>query len=212
VSIVKKNFLVELKTEKIFTKSEFIFCQGEKPEAFFYLVDGLVQSYYITAGGSKRNIMTTWPGEFFGTSSFFDGFKRQSSAVALKDSRVLVINEQDYIRCSENRDFLDTLLRALSTDVRSLFDQLADSSLLNADIRVARFICYRINRGQHTMRDGKVILEYSQDFIANVLGLSRWAVNQALVELKNNGWISTQYGSVVILDVEAVRRFAFDEV
>ena len=196
----------------MFTKGELIFCQGEKPTAFYYLIDGLVQSYSITAGGSKRNIMTTWPGEFFGTSSFFDGSKWQSSAGALKDSRVLVINEQDYVRCSANHEFLNTLIHALSMDVRILFEQLADSSLFKTDMQVARFICRRIDRGQHKEQSGKVFLEYSQDFVANILGISRWAVNRALVGMKNKGWISVKYGRIIILDIDAIRRFAFDEV
>ena len=208
---MKKNFLIELKSEKIFTKGELIFCQGEKPKAFYYLTEGLVQSYSITAGGSKRNIMTTWPGEYFGMSSFFDGTIRQSSAVTLKDSRIIMINEQDYIRCSESHEFLNTMIHALSMDVRVLFEQLADSSLFKADMQVARFICRRIDRGQHVMENGKAILEYSQDFVANILGLSRWAVNQALVGMKSKGWVSTKYGSIMILDINAIRHFAFDE-
>ena len=208
---MKKHFLSELKNEKVFTKGELIFFQDEKPKAFYYLIDGLVQAYSLTAGGGTRNIMTTWPGDFFGTSSFFDGSRRRSSGVALKDSRVLIINEQDYARCSESRDFLDALLHALATDVRILFEQLADSSLLKADMKVARFICRRIDREQHTLRGELVVLEYSQDFIANILGLSRWAVNQALVGMKNKGWVFTKYGSIMILDIDAIRYFAFDE-
>lgn len=208
---MENGFLHALKNERMFHEGELIFRQGEAAEAFYYLVDGLVQAYTIGAGGSKRNIMTSWPGEFFGTSNFFDGSRRRSSEVALRPSRVIIISRQDYMRCRERRDFMDAVLLALSTDVRILFEQMADSALLSADVKVARFICRRVDRGQHVERDGQTLLQYSQSFVADVLGLSRWAVNKALMHMKDRGWVGTRYGGVLVLDIEAIRHFAFEE-
>ena len=51
----------------------------------------------------------------------------------------------------------------------------------------------------------------SGERIAQVLGLSRWAVNQAINNMKARGWLATRYGRVIIRDMDALLNFSADE-
>ena len=93
-------------------------------------------------------------------------------------------------------------------DVAVLLEQLADSSLLESDVKVARFLCRRVEREHCVRRGAKVLLDYSQDLISRMLGLSRWTVNQVLSQFKEAGWVDTGYRVIEITDYDALRGFA----
>ena len=104
--------------------------------------------------------------------------------------------------------FLPDMMEELSREVAVLFEQLADSSLLDSDVKVARFLCRRVEREHCVRRGAKVLVELSQELISRILGLSRWSVNQALGRLRAEGWVDTGYGAVRITDYPALQTFA----
>ena len=93
-----------------------------------------------------------------------------------------------------------------------LFEQLVDSHLLSSDVKVARFICRRLVHGQYTEKGASLVLDYTQTFIAVVLGLSRWSVNQSLSAMKKKGWVETGHGKLTVLAPEKIREFAYNSV
>jgi DNA-binding GntR family transcriptional regulator len=48
----------------------------------------------------------------------------------------------------------------------------------------------------------------NQADIGSIARLSRTTVNAAVIELERRGWIRTGYGSVQIIDEEALREFS----
>ncbi|NLV49214.1 MAG: Crp/Fnr family transcriptional regulator [Clostridiales bacterium] len=206
------SFLKSKKAPQKFLPGEIIFHQGDEARELFYLISGLSLTYTILEDGRERNILISWPGRLFGGSTFFEGVNRRASAIALKTCEVIPIDRELYEECRrEVPNFTDIIISELSKDVGVLFEQLVDSSLLSADIKVARFICRRIVHGQCSVLDGKPVLDYTQDFIASVLGLSRWSVSNALSSFREMGWISTNYGKLVVLDADSIRRFGYEE-
>ncbi len=195
---------------KCYQPGQIIFAQGNPANEFFYLKRGLAHVYTLTENGGERNIMIAWPGRFFGASTFFSARNRQSSAIALKESEVLWIDRSLYLACVERfPEFQQLLLEELSEDLTVMFEQLADSSLLEADVKVARFICRRLSASRQTEGTAPIVA-YTQEVIADVLGLSRWSVNRVLSKFKENGWLRIERGKIVILEAEAIRRFAYE--
>ena len=204
------KYLESRHTEKIFEPGEIIFYQGEAATEFFYLKSGLSLTYTIMEDGRERNILISWPGRFFGASTLFEHAPRRASAIAIRRCEVLVISQQLYETCVERYPaFTSLLIAELSADIGVLFEQLSDSALLSADIKVARFICRRLVHGHYTTEEGLPVLCYTQDFIANVLGLSRWAVNQSLTKLREYGWIRTGHGRIAVLNAAEIRRYGY---
>lgn len=196
---------------RIWTPGALLFRQDEEAVSFFYLKSGLCQTYTTLKGGEERSIMTTWPGRFFGASSFFEGKPRRASAVAIRRSEAVEVDRALYTAaCEEHPALPGLLLRALSWDVGVLFEQMADTALLSAERKVARFLCRRIAYGQYPAGEG-LSLDYTQAFIARVLGLSRVAVNQALASFREEGWVETRYGRIDVLQPEPLRDYAYCE-
>lgn len=205
-------FLTKIGTTRIYRAGENIFLQGERSRNLYYLEKGLALTYFGNEDGRERGVMPVWPGEFFGTASFLQEEEHKHSSVALQQCRVLVIDTEAYRSCLEKYpQLMPELMNELSREVRVLFEQLADSSLLESDVKVARFLCRRVERGQDEAHASPLLLSFSQELISRLLGLSRWTVNQALSRFKESGWVETGYRTVEIRDYGALRRFAMGE-
>ena len=201
--------LTKVASTRIYRSGETIFLEGDPARYLYYMEDGLALTYSGGEDGRERGVMAVWPGEFFGTSSFLQENEHRNSSVALKQCRVLVIDTQAYQACREKfPQFVPDMMGELSREVAVLLEQLADSSLLESDVKVARFLCRRVEREHCVRRGAKVLLDYSQDLISRMLGLSRWTVNQALSQFKEAGWVDTGYRVIEITDYDALRGFA----
>ena len=206
------SYIQEKARRRVYRPGEMVFCQGDEPQELFYLVSGLSLTYSVLEDGQERSMLITWPGRFFGAATMFEGVKRRSSAIALKPCEVLIIGRALYDDCAARfPDFNALLLREISADLGTMFEQLVDSSLLDTDSKVARFICRRLTRRQCSMENGLPTLHYTQEFIARVLGISRPSVSLALSALAARGLITTSYGSITVRDAEALCAYAYEE-
>ena len=204
------DYLLSVRKPRHFAPGEILFSQGDPPEEFYYLLSGLSLTYMIMEDGRERNILISWPDRVFGASTFFEGVPRRASAIAIKPCDVLTIDRSLYGACCERfPDFREMLLLEISKDLGTLFEELADASMMNAEVRVARFLCRRFANGQHQGTAERPELHYTQEFIANVLGVSRMSVSQAIAGLSARGWLEPSYGKISVTDPAALRTYAY---
>ncbi len=204
------GFLKEIGTSREYKAGELLFAQGDAANEFYYLKSGLTMTFSSNEEGRDHNILLTRPGKLFGATTFFEGVPRRASAIALEQSEVVIINALVYQQCQEEfPDFLHYMLRELSEDVGVLFEQAADNALMDADTRVARFLCRSVIKGECRRTGAEMELEYTQDFIANMLGLSRWAVNRALARFRENGWVDTDYRAIRVKNYQTIYQFGY---
>lgn len=207
------DYLTHCRKIKSFAPGEIIFRQGEIPNELFYLIDGLSLTYTVFEDGRERNILMTWPGRLFGAATFFEVAPRRSSAIAIKPCEVIVVDRTCYQECCWLfPDFQEFIMRELSKDIGALFEELADSSMLSADVRVARFLCRRLAEGQCSGTAQFPELHYSQEFLAQVIGISRISVSQVISRFVDHGWISTGYRKISILNPSAIKAYAYENV
>lgn len=207
------DYLSQCRQIKTYAPGEIIFRQGEIPTELFYLISGLSLTYTVFEDGRERNILMTWPGRLFGAATFFEVSPRRSSAIAIKPCEVIVIDKECYRQCCQLfPDFQEFILRELSKDIGALFEELADSSMLSADVRVARFLCRRLAEGQYSGTAELPELHYSQEFLAHVIGISRVSVSQVISRFVDQGWISTGYRKITVLNQSAIKTHAYENV
>lgn len=94
------------------------------------------------------------------------------------------------------------LLHLFSKTVRMLSNQVDHMTFLQADRRIAKILTELSGE-----RDGEPIACSHED-LASMAGVSRVTVSRILGELARRGWITTQYRSIRILNLEALLRFA----
>lgn len=205
-------FLDRFGVPRRYPAGSMIFRQGETEDCLYFVREGMALVSVVTPEGRERNVLISWPEHFSGLATFFEGNPHRSSAVALVDCLVVVIHRAAFTRCcAEYPEVWGLIAHELACEVGLLLQQTVDSSLLSAEERVARFFVRRYAEGHCQATEEGLVMEFTQTVIARVLGLSRWAVNQAVNNMKARGWLTTRYGKIIILDMEALLNFSADE-
>ena len=147
-------------------------------------------------------------GEIFGEIAMLDGDERSADATALTDCELLVLNRRDLLPVLENRaDLCMILLKVLCRKLRLTTEQVEDVIFRNLESRVAKALVQLAEsvglRGIHSPSVG---LHLSQRQLGNIAGGSRESVNKHLKIWHRQGLIDLRKGSIMILDLEAIKR------
>lgn len=206
-------FLERFGAPRTYPAGSMIFRQGDSEDCMYFVRDGMALVSVVNPDGRERNVLISWPDHFSGLATFFEGGPHRSSAVALVDCQVVVIHRDSFTRCcAEYPEIWGLIAHELACEVGLLLQQTVDSSLLSAEERVARFFVRRYAEGHYEQSEQGIVMSFTQTVIAQVLGLSRWAVNQAVNNMKAQGWLTTRYGKIVIQDMDALLSFSTEQV
>ncbi len=187
----------------IYEKGNMIYWQEDTADRFYYLKKGRVQVFLSSENGGEKTLTILEPGSLFGEAAFFDGLPRVSSARAVVRSEILPVDRgdlTDYFR--RQPDLAMEMLRYLARTVRMLSDQVDNMTFLQADQRIARLLCTLAAE-----RGGSVRCTHEE--IGNRIGASRVTVSKILSRFARRGWIERRYGIILLLDAQALERFAF---
>lgn len=175
-----------------FKKGEIIYHQGDLAQNFCYLKKGKVKVFMTSVDGMEKTLNTASSGEIFGEGAFFDKKPRVSSAIALSEAQVIMIDEPMLTELfSQNPKLAFTLLEILANRIRLLSFQLDSMTFLQADARIARILL-------ENESDGVISLTHEE--IADVVGVSRVTVSKILGKLTKKGILSTEYRKIIIKD------------
>ena len=179
-----------LGTVRSFSKGEIIYRQGDFASPFCYLQKGRVSVFMTSIDGMEKTLNTASKGELLGEGAFFDKKPRVSSARAVTNCEVIMIDEQTLTNLfAKHPKLAFELLEILSNRIRLLSSQLDSMTFLQADARIARLLL-------QSEKDGRVSLTHEE--IASAVGVSRVTVSKTLGKFSANGYISTAYRKIII--------------
>ena len=180
------------------TKGDIIYHQGDTATSFYYLKKGRVRVYMTSPDGVEHTLSTAGVGEILGEAAFFDRMPRISSANALSNIEVAVINEETLIALMRKYPKLALELLGLqAARVRQLSAQLDAMTFLKADERIAKLLL------QNTNDNNEVYLTHEE--IAGATGVTRVTVSKILREFKAKGILKTEYRKIIILDINGLK-------
>ncbi len=183
---------------KKFAKDEIIYLQGDTANNFCYLKKGRVKVYMTSVDGMEKTLNTASRGEMLGEGAFFDKKPRVSSAKALTNVEVIMIDEKKLTKLiTECPKLAFELLEILSNRIRLLSSQLDSMTFLQADARIAHLLL-------ESEQDGRVQLTHEE--IANIVGVSRVTVSKTLGRFAKSGYILTEYRQIALKDKDKMAR------
>lgn len=115
--------LVSRLEEISYAQDDVIFRQGEEGSSLFIIEDGAVDISY-GEGRTKVSLASLYPGQFFGELSLFDGAPRSATASAIKPSRLVRLDRDDFA------DFLNKNPAASLRIIAELSDRLRQTNEL----------------------------------------------------------------------------------
>lgn len=192
------------------TRGQTLFAEGDDGDRLYVVLDGKMKLTRTAPDGRENLLSVLGPGEMFGELSLFDPRPRTASAIAVTECRLAALAHD------ELRPWLDkspqvgvTLLRALARRLRRANDVMADLVFTDVPGRVAKALLDLAERFGKQADDGlHVHHDLTQEELAQLVGASRETVNKALADFAGRGWMRIEARSVVILDIDRLKRRA----
>jgi CRP-like cAMP-binding protein len=191
-----------------YPSSREIFAKGSPGQSLVAVLRGSIKISSLSSEGKEIVFNIINAGEIFGEIAVLDGEERSADATAMTDCELLVLNRRDFLRLLENRaDLCMILLRILCQRLRQTSEQVEDVMFRHLESRLAKRLLHLAeSAGLHGLQSTSVELHVSQRELGNMAGGSRESVNKILQSWHRQGLIDLGKASVLIRDMEALRR------
>ena len=192
--------------EKTFKANEFIFMRGDNFEYWTGVVTGLARMGIVSRGGKAASFAGLTSGAWFGEGSVLKNEARRYDVVALRDTRLAMMDRKTFVWLFENSvGFNRFLVGQLNERLGQFIALLEYGRTLDATARLARSIASLFNPILYP--DLTLHLEITQEEIGALSGISRQNANQCLKRLEKEGLLRLEYGGVTIVDLERLRGY-----
>ena len=186
-----------------------LFVEGDRAERVFLLQRGWVIVSCVGASGREVVLGVSGPGDVIGELSAFDEQPRSATAVAADDVEAVVAPAGALTRALDNLGAAHELIAVLAVRMRDDTRKLVEFATLSTLGRIAWRLLELADRFGEPVPDGIALsLPLSQDQLASWCGASREAAVRSLRSLRTLGIISTGRHSVIIRDLDGLRRQA----
>jgi CRP/FNR family transcriptional regulator, cyclic AMP receptor protein len=192
--------------ERSFAANEHIFMRGDQFDYWTGVITGLARMSIVSRGGKATTFTGMTAGAWFGEGSVLKHEPRRYDVVALRDSRIAMMDRATFMWLFENSvGFNRFLVTQLNERLGQFIGLLEYGRTLDATGRLARSVAGLFNPilYPNTMRH----LEITQEEIGALTGISRQNANQCLKTLEREGLLRLEYGGVTILDLERLRSY-----
>jgi CRP/FNR family transcriptional regulator, cyclic AMP receptor protein len=192
-----------------FRRGQALFTEGDLADRVFVIERGWVMITSIAPGGREIVLGLRGPGDVIGDLSALDGAPRSATALTAGEVEATVAPASSLTHALTDAATAMELLRVLATRLRDADRKRLEFAALDTLGRIAWRLHELAERfGENTADGIEVELPLSQEQLASWCGASREASVKALAALRTLGCISTGRRTVVIHDLEALRRHA----
>lgn len=191
-------------------RGEVLFHEGDNGDQIYVVVDGKIKLGRTAADGRENLLAVLGPGQMFGELSLFDPGPRSATATAITETTLLGLAHKDLLPWLTGRpEVARNLLSQLAQRLRRSNDTLADLVFSDVPGRVAKQLLDLSERFGIPSAEGlRVVHDLTQEELAQLVGASRETVNKALADFVARSWIRLESRSVVLTDIERLRRRA----
>ncbi len=193
-------------TERSYRAGESIFLHDDQFEYWTGVVSGLVRMSKVSRGGKAITFTGLTAGAWFGEGTVLKREQRRYDVVALRDTRLALMEQATFFWLYENSVAFNRFLVVQLNERLGQFIGLVEyGRMLDATARLARSIGSLFNPILYP--DVSRHLEVTQEEIGALTGISRQNANQCLKRLEKEGLLRLEYGGVTIIDLERLRSY-----
>jgi CRP/FNR family transcriptional regulator, cyclic AMP receptor protein len=191
-------------------RGERLFSEGDTGDKLYVILSGKIKLTKAAPDGRENLLSVHGPGEMFGELSLFDPIPRTSSATAVTNAELAGVAHEDLRTWLSTRpEVAMHLLQALAKRLRRINEVKADLVFTDVPGRVAKALLDLAERfGVPTPAGIQVNHDLTQEELAQLVGASRETVNKALADFAARGWLQLAAKSVLLTDVDRLRKRA----
>lgn len=193
-------------SERTYLKGSYICHRGDRLDYWSGVVSGLVKMSVISETGKAVTFAGLGNGAWFGEGTVLKGEARKYDLVALRETRMALMNRSTFMWLYENSiGFNHYLIRQLNERLGQFIATVEHDRILDAKARVARNLSWLFNP---VLYPGTVeTIEISQEELALLAGVSRAVTNRSLHELEQEGLLDTRHGLIRVRDLAGLMAY-----
>lgn len=190
-----------------FKRGETVFAQGQRSEGFYVVQSGAVKVYKLSSEGKEQVLHIVESGENYAEASLFGDALYPAYSEALKDSTLLLIPKNDFLRAlKENPELSLRMLISLSTWLKRMASLVEEVTLKDVNTRLAGYLLSMAEtKGINTTQGIRVELETDKKTLAAKLGTVSETLSRSLRKLRDQDIIRVEGRKLIILDREALK-------
>ena len=192
-----------------FNKNEFIYREGDTPNAFLFLIDGKVKIFKEGVGGREQIIRMTKPLGYVGYRALIAHEIHNASAVTLEDSWVLMVHPEYFFgKLLRNADFSLRLIQKLARELG--FSNSRTVTLTQKHIRGRLAESLLLLKEKYGFENDNVSLKayLSREDIANLSNMTTSNAIRTLSNFTNEKVIAIDGRKIKILDLYKLERIS----
>lgn len=203
-------FLSQPHTERLFHKGDYLWKPGQPYDRVQYYVSGAAINFSDHESGRRKII------SFHGAGTVFPGyhttdFKIELSltTMALSEMKILEFSIPQFKSMFESNNALsECVVNWYSTYVNRFLFETIHQEYNSAQVKLCNLL-YLLTINQPS--NSGLVIEMTQEDIADILGISRVQITRELTELRSKGIISTTRGKLMITDFPALIELCTEE-
>jgi len=199
----------QLGTIRTYPKQSIILSEEDAGSALFVIISGKVKVARSSKDDVSKEVILSIlnPADFFGEMALLDGMTRSANVIALEDSKLFIIQRNDFLNLLEQHPEVSiTLLQELTQRFRAATMKIKALSLKDAEGKVATVIL-QLADDIGMIKQGVVEIERLpfQHDLANMAGTSRETISRTLHSFAKKGLIELEGSKLRITNYETFK-------
>ena len=188
-----------------YLEGEEIFAEGDKAEFLPIVISGGVKMIRSPVVGKEVIIGIFRDGEMFAVPPVFDGGPYPASAFAIKDTVLLQIRRDDYLKLLNDwPEFALTTIAWMAEMLREKTSIIRNLAIASPERRIGNVL---IKLAEAQDGAGPVKIPVRRQDIAEMASLTTETTIRAIRRLADQDLVSIVHGKIIINEVEPLRRF-----
>ena len=202
--------ILRMGIERRFKRGQTIFQKDDPGSSMMAVLSGRIRIGAMSMDGKEITLNIIDVGEVNGEIALLDGKPRSADAVAIEDTRVLVIERRDFVPFLEkNQDLTLRLLAVLCEKLRNTSEALGDLVMFDLPARLGRtLIKLAGDYGRTTPNGIRIGMKLSQSDLSRLVASSRESVNKQMRAWEDEGIVDKEGGLLVIRRLGELKRRA----
>lgn len=192
-----------------YPKGSYIFTEDQPAFGICFLISGSVKITKSDSMGKEHILKLVKESSVFGEVVLFNGGNYPATSMAIQDSQIAVLYNNDLEeQIKINPHLALNLIKIISSRLRTAQEKIKELALMDTKRRLYSLILkWAI---AEVKKDSKIYIDVSltQQEIADLIGTTRETVTRTLKELKTSKIIEMTKGQIVVLDMDRLKTYA----
>ncbi|MCW3106454.1 MAG: response regulator [Segetibacter sp.] len=177
-----------------------VYKEGQRPRAVYYVISGKIKISKTNDDGKELITNIHGQGEYFGYTSILEDINYRDGAVALEETRLMLIPREDFLQLvTNNVKIARTFIKIITQNIVEKEESLINLAYNSLRKKVAYGLIqllgkYKVNEEEQP------VLNLSRENMAQSIGIATESLIRTLGDFKDEKLISIKMGKVIIVD------------